>query len=72
MNNKKDTNKELIDEMFEICRNALEESFEKAEKLEGKELEEFNKNTFDFIVNGLHPFAMNIVNLKKEGIKNEN
>lgn len=72
MNNKKDIN-ELIDEMFEICRNALEESFEKAEKLEGKELEEFHKNTFDFIVNGLHPFAMACAkNLEKEGIKNEN
>ena len=71
MNKEKDIN-ELINEVFELCKVALEESFEKAEKLEGKELEEFNKNTFDFIVNGLHPFAMACVkNLEKEGIKNE-
>ncbi|MBR4316270.1 MAG: hypothetical protein IKP65_04800 [Alphaproteobacteria bacterium] len=71
MNKEKDIN-ELVDEMFEICRNVLEESFEKAEKLKGKELEEFNKNAFDFLQNGLYPFAMACAkNLEKEGIKNE-
>lgn len=72
MNKEKDEN-ELIAEVFKLCRTAIEESFEKAEKLEGKELEEFNKNAFDFIQNGLHPFAMALVkNLEKEGIKNDN
>lgn len=74
MNKEKDKNEliDKIDKLFELCRVALEESFKNAEKLEGKELEEFNKNTVDFIVNGLHPLAMACVkNLEKEGIKNE-